>query len=1231
MTTPSGYLERLSKVKPIRVVAVYAVIVALVAITLTWIPDSDPFLILLTAPILVSAAIFPRWVYLVEIGILIIATLGVTSHIVQNFSTSLITTSMVALATIIASEIILRFTTSRRRLAESLQSEKRLFVGGPVVVFRWEPGDGLVASYVSPNIIDQWGYSAELFTARHMRYADLIHPADREKVLEEINEKSSAGAHYLEQEFRLQHADGRYFWGRGFINIVRDSRGRVLNYYGYVLNTNATRETEEALRKSEERNRAILNAIPDMMFRVNREGTFLDYHAERTEHLIMPPDLFLGKRVVDVLPPELAQLTMKSVRLALNTRKIQTYEYSLNMGKEDRFYESRLMVSGPDEVLAVVRDITQQKMAQNKQLEAEERYRQLVEQITAITYIDSADGTQTAYYISPQIHTLLGYHPEEWMAEERIWRRLIHPDDREWVLNEVDRCNQAGKEIAMEYRLVAKDGHVVWVRDEAVMSRDKAGKPIAWRGMMLDITARKQAELMQAAAFQISQAALTSTSLEELFPSIHQTLKALLPTDNFYIAIYEPKNDLLSFPYWADVKDEKPNPAPPGKGLTEYVLWTGKSLLVSPDRYRELIKAGDVEQIGAESVDWLGVPLKADGGTFGVLAVQSYNPTIRYTEREREILEFISVQVAMVIQRKQAEESLRESEQRYVLAVRGANDGLWDWNLRTDQIYFSPRWKAILGLNLDGAPDTPDLWFSRIHPEDIQRVMGQLTAHMKGQTPHFECEYRALHDNGSYRWVLVRGLATRDEKQQAVRMAGSMSDITARKAIEEQLSHDAMHDTLTGLPNRAYVIEQLQRCMEICRRRPTYLAALLLLDLDRFKVVNDSLGHLCGDELLVLVGERIRECLRPGDVVGRFGGDEFAVLLEDLHNPGEVAVVARRLLESLEKPFKIEGREVFTSASIGITMGNGDYERPEDIIRDADTAMNRAKAKGRARYQIYDVEMHATSISQLELETDLRRAIERQELRVYYQPIISLQTRRITSLEALVRWQHPRRGLTLPGEFMPLAEDTGLVLPIGEWVLKTALADLKIWREIGFKDLQVAVNVSVRQLESQDLIGLVKSALKDTGLPAQALQLEITESAAMHDVEQTARILDVLGKMGIDISIDDFGTSYSSLGYLNRFPVRHLKIAQTFTRNIPDRRDDTAITHAIIALAHALKLTVIAEGVENERQLATLIPLGCEYIQGYMISRPQPADAIVQVLNESPKNLKIRELPSQLN
>ncbi|HNT54596.1 MAG TPA: EAL domain-containing protein, partial [Anaerolineaceae bacterium] len=932
-----------------------------------------------------------------------------------------------------------------------------------------------------------------------------------------------------------------------------------------------------------------------------------------------------------LLPPELAQLTMKHVRLALSTRKIQTYEYVLHVDKEDHFYESRLMVSGPDEVLAIIRDITQQKTAQSRQHEAEERYRQLVEQITAITYIDSADGSQTAYYISPQIHTLLGYTTEEWMAEERIWRRLIHPDDRHWVLAEVDQCNQTGQEIAMEYRLVAKDGHVVWVRDEAVLAHDKSGKPVAWRGMMLDITARKQAELMQAAAFQISQAALTSTSLEELFPSIHDTLKALLPADNFFIGIYDSRNDLLAFPYWADVNDEKPQPAPPGKGLTEYVLWTGKSLLVSPDIFKEMIRTGEIEQIGAESVDWLGVPLKSDGGTFGVLAVQSYNPSIRYTMREREILEFISVQVAMVIQRKQAEDSLRESEQRYVLAVRGANDGLWDWNLRTDQIYFSPRWKAILGLASDGAPDTPDIWLSRIHPEDIQRVMGQLTAHMKGQTPHFECEYRALHENGSYRWVLVRGLATRDDKQQAVRMAGSMSDITARKAIEEQLSHDAMHDTLTGLPNRAYVIEQLQRCMEICHRRPNYLAALLLLDLDRFKVVNDSLGHLCGDELLIAVGERVRSCLRPGDIVGRFGGDEFAVLLEDLQNSGEVALVARRLLEALEKPFKIEGREVFTSASIGITMGNGDYERPEDIIRDADTAMNRAKAKGRARYQIYDVEMHASSISQLELETDLRRAIERQELRVYYQPIISLQTRRITSLEALVRWQHPRRGLTLPGEFMPLAEDTGLVLPIGEWVLRTALADLKVWHEAGFKDLQVAVNVSVRQLESQDLIGLVKSALKETGLTAKALQLEITESAAMHDVEQTARVLDVLGKMGIDISIDDFGTSYSSLGYLNRFPVRHLKIAQTFTRNIPDRRDDTAITHAIIALAHALKLTVIAEGVENERQLATLIPLGCEQIQGYMISRPQPADAVQQVLIESPKNLIIKDLPGRIN
>jgi diguanylate cyclase (GGDEF)-like protein len=510
-------------------------------------------------------------------------------------------------------------------------------------------------------------------------------------------------------------------------------------------------------------------------------------------------------------------------------------------------------------------------------------------------------------------------------------------------------------------------------------------------------------------------------------------------------------------------------------------------------------------------------------------------------------------------------------------------------------------------------------WLSRVHPEDIEALRAEFSSHQTGTSPHFQHVHRVAHKDGVYRWVLARGLAVRDANGKAIRVAGSLTDITDRKRDEEQLLHDAFHDHLTGLPNRALFLNRLAHSVARARRRPDELFAVLFLDLDGFKVVNDSLGHFLGDELLVEVARRLEECVRPGDTVARLGGDEFTVLLESIGVTAEAEVVARRIREAMQPSFNLGGQEVSASASIGIALSSGGYGRPEDLIRDADTAMYSAKAAGRAEVRIFDRSMHEDAVARLKLEHDLNQAVSEGQLRLYYQPIVSLKSGKISGFEALVRWQHPERGLVFPDDFIGVAEETGIIEELGWWVLNEACVAAARWRteHPEFAELRMNVNLSGRQFRVADLAERVVGITTSHGLSPGALRLEITETVVMEDAQASREVLAELQGQGVGICIDDFGTGYSSLNYLHAFDVDVLKIDRSFVRRIT-REHRPEIIGTILELSRSLGLSVTAEGVETREQLLQLRELNCDLGQGYYFARALAPPEVSRLLSRKP-------------
>jgi diguanylate cyclase (GGDEF)-like protein/PAS domain S-box-containing protein len=577
--------------------------------------------------------------------------------------------------------------------------------------------------------------------------------------------------------------------------------------------------------------------------------------------------------------------------------------------------------------------------------------------------------------------------------------------------------------------------------------------------------------------------------------------------------------------------------------------------------------------------------------------------------------------VVMLMDLEQAlqinQEALRKNEQRLSAILDSLEDAVWSAAPDYSRwFYLNSSAQRVFGHSVAEFIGNINLLQEIVHPEDRELVEKAYKTLLLEERQ--DIEYRIVWPNGEIHWIHARTRLIRDERGNPLSINGMAAEITERKRIQVQLEFDALHDGLTGLANRNLLMDRIGRAIARSQRHTDTHFAVLFLDLDHFKVVNDGLGHLIGDRFLIQIARRLQQFQRQEDTIARVGGDEFVILIEDLERPEEAVAIAERLQQALKRPFVLEGKEIFITACIGITIGGADthYQQAADLLRDADTALYRAKARGQGHSQVFNPEMHAQALRRLQVESDLRRAIERQELRVHYQPIICLTNGQLKGIEALVRWQHPVRGLISPGEFVPIAEETGLILAIDYWVMQSACYQLRDWQEQypELDQLSVSVNLSANHFSHDGLLEFLDRVFAETGLSANSLKLEVTESAVIKNPEAARKLLEALRERGVQVCLDDFGTGYSSLSYLQCFPFNVLKIDRSFINQLTANVGNQEILKAIINLGLTLNMKVVAEGVETPEQLVKLKNFNCPYAQGYWFSKPINSEEMAALL-----------------
>ena len=985
-----------------------------------------------------------------------------------------------------------------------------------------------------------------------------------------------------------------------------------------VIDVNRRRQAEKGLHESEERFRTLTERAP-VAIGMARQGITLYVNRKYLEvYGFESVDEVRGRSIGEQWAPECRAEVEERARQRSAGLPVPTEYEAIGQRKDGSRFPAHAAVTllqladGPCTV-GFLTDMTRQRRAEQELAKSELYFRSLIENALDITA--TLDTNAHLTFVSPSVTRLLGFEPGEVIGRSIL--DFLHPDDHPTAVDRIQRALADETSLReFEVRLRHKNGS--WRQIGAIghLFTGEAGRPSIIINAR-DLTERKRAERFREATYRISEAAQKAESVDELFRLAHGAVSDLMPAHNFYIALVDRASRILTFPYFVDEVDSAPAPKPMGRGLTDYVIRTGESLLASPDVFEQLVADGEVEPIGAPSIDWLGVPLKTPGETIGAAVVQTYTEGVRYHEVDKDLLTFISNQLALVIQRKAAEEALRRREADLREAQRVAHVGSWDWNAQTGTITWSEELCRIYGVPLSGAPASFEEFLSRFVREDHREALRHLIEKSLKTGEPYQRDTEPVRPDGARLWISATGEARRDAGGRIIGLRGTVQDITERKLAEERSWHQAHHDALTGLPNRLLFNDRLEMAIQRARRQNERLA-VMFLDLDDFKQVNDTLGHSVGDELLVLVAERLQRALRREDTLARLGGDEFLIVMGGSKDAASVAVMARKILSVFENPFVAKKRDLFLSGSLGIALCPDDGSDPETLMANVDAAMYRAKRMGRNTFQFFTAEMQRHAQERAALESGLRRALVADELRLHYQPIWELATRRIVGFEALVRWQHPEKGLLLPNAFVSLAEDVGLIIPLGGWVLRQACERTHIWRESGATGLTVAVNLSARQLQHEGFVRQVLEVLRETDLPPTAIDLEITESLAMQSVQATTQVLSQLSAVGIRISIDDFGIGHSSLSYLKHFPIRRLKVDRSFIEGMARDTRDRAIVAGILSIAHSLGVKVVAEGVETAEQASLLATLGCDEAQGFLLGEPVPETEVEKLLIQTP-------------
>ena len=912
----------------------------------------------------------------------------------------------------------------------------------------------------------------------------------------------------------------------------------------------------------------VLELTPDIAVVTDYQGTILFANAALERRLGMPVDELLGQRVGDFLHPEDRVATVPAWQELMEGKR-DGLELALRFGSADTGWRWCLGSIGIDRALGVTIGTYQETTALR---DAEERFQRAFEDAAIGMAITGTDGRWVR--VNHSLAKMLGREPQE-LAGVAV-RDLTHPAHHDDDL-EAMRALAAGERntYSAEKRYLRADGSEAWVALHVTVVRNADGGPQYFLSQMADIGERRAAEHALAES-------------EERFRS----LVSASPVGVFAIA----EDGRLAYANGRlrEIFD-MPGGVLDGEPWLERVPAEDRERLVGEfRRARALGERASLDVRVVAGIDrWARIHMapvsKGAGQPMGLVGT----------------IEDITVEVT-------ARMALAAREAEYRMLAEHSTDFLSRHTVNGAFLYASPVSRAMLGWDSDAMLGRTPKDLAMDHPDDMEIIERNWVGALREERSR-TAAYRARRRDGSIVWLETTFRAVRGPGGEALEMVCVSRDISERKSAELELAHRALHDGLTGLPNRTLFLDRLGQALRRSRRRDGGVA-VVFLDLDRFKVVNDSLGHKAGDRLLVDVAMRLSSALRPSDTLARFGGDELTLLCEDIGDGEDARAIAERLLETFAEPFIVQDGEAFLQASIGIALSRDGFETPEDLIRDADAAMYRAKARGQG-VELFDEAMRQDVRDRLALEAALRRGIGRGELRLHCQPLVSLADARIEGFEALVRWEHPERGLVPPGSFIPLAEETGLIVPIGAWVLSEACATLRrIIDETGTTGLQVSVNVSPRQLQQPDFVAQVSAALDDNDLEPSCLVVEITESAIMET--GAAAILRALKDLGVRLAMDDFGTGYSSLAHLRRFPLDVIKVDRSFVAGLGDGQG-SSIAGAIVSLAHALGLRTVAEGIEDDEQRRAVLALGCDVGQGFLFARPMPVDDLTRLLAAS--------------